>query len=109
MNPMRVAIFCEDLPGEEAVRLRQERLADHLAHVEAVLDQILVAGPMKDGEGRICGSLLVLDVPSLDAAAQLMARDPYHVPGIWASVRYLEFQAVAGAWVGGAAWKSGPS
>jgi uncharacterized protein YciI len=106
---MRVAVICEDLPGDEAARLRQERLADHLAHVESVLDRILVAGPLKDVDGRVRGSLRVLDVPSLDAAAQLMARDPYHAPGIWASVRLLEFGAVAGAWVGGAAWLVRPN
>lgn len=105
---MQVAVICEDVPGEEAARLRQERLAAHLFHVEQAMDLILVAGPLRSGDGKVCGSLLVLDVPSLAAARHLIAEDPYSAPGIWASVRFLEFGAVAGTWVGGASWK-GPA
>lgn len=103
-----MAVICTDGPGPDAARLRAERLADHLAHVEAILDRILVAGPLSDAEGRTCGSLLILEVASIAEARRLMAADPYSVPGIWDSVTFQEFRAVAGAWVGGATWKHRP-
>jgi len=100
-----IAVICTDKPGPEAGETRLRLLAAHLAHVETILPELLVAGPLRDGDGRICGSLLVWKTDSVEEARALMARDPYAAADIWASVEYRAFSGAAGDWVGGAAWK----
>lgn len=99
-----IAVMAEDGIGPGPAAARQALLAAHLAHVETVLDRIFVAGPLLDGDGKVSGSLLVLDVPDEAAARALMAADPYFAAGIWARLDYRPFKAVAGVWVGGKTW-----
>lgn len=100
-----IAVICWDRPGPDAGATRLHLLAAHLAHVEAILDDLLVAGPLRDDAGAICGSLLVWKTDSVEEAKALMARDPYSAADIWARVEYRAFSGAAGDWVGGAAWK----
>jgi uncharacterized protein YciI len=96
------AFRCLDGPGS-ATR-REAALAAHLAHVEAHIDHYAVAGPLKDGE-RMVGSLLVIKAGDAAEARARLEADPYFAAGVWASISCDEFRAVAGDWVGGAAWK----
>ena len=96
------AFMCRD--GEGSAALRQQALADHLAHVEAHIDDYAVAGPLVEGE-RTVGSLLVIKAADAAEARARLAADPYFAAGVWESVTSDEFRAVAGDWVGGAAWK----
>lgn len=100
-----IAVICWDRPGPEAGATRLALLKAHLAHVETILDRLLIAGPLRNDAGAICGSLLVWKTDSVDEAKALMAHDPYAQADIWASVEYRAFSGVAGDWVGGAAWK----
>ena len=95
-------MICRDKPG--ALALRMSHIAAHLAHVEGNLDQFLVAGPLRDAEGQICGSLLVIKADSEADAQAFLAKDPYFAADIWAEVEIRAFNAVAGDWVGGRAW-----
>ena len=99
-----IAVMAHDAPGDAPAAARQALLFAHLAHVESVLDRILVAGPLLDAEGKVAGSLLVLDVADVAAARALMDRDPYSQGGIWDRVDYQIFKGVAGTWVGGKTW-----
>jgi uncharacterized protein len=96
------AAWCRD--GPDAPRLRDEHLAAHLAHVEANMDKLLLAGPLKDESGAYAGSLIVFGVDSADEAWALMQADPYHRAGVWAEVRIERFLPVAGTLIGGRAW-----
>lgn len=98
------AFHCVD--GAQAPALREELLADHLAHVEAHIDDYAIAGPLKE-EGATIGSLLVIKAADKDAARAKFETDPYFAAGVWDSVRMSQFLGVAGDWVGGAAWKHG--
>lgn len=98
-------VLAYDTPGPEAAEHRQRLLQPHLAHVETVMDRILVAGPLSDESGAAIGSLLVLDVPDEAAARAFMAADPYASAPIWGRLDYRRYRAAAGRWVGGAAWK----
>ena len=62
---MLFAVICRDKPDHLPVRL--ENREAHLAYVRdtGVVEQ---AGPLLDGEGQMCGSLLVLEVPDMAAA-----------------------------------------
>ncbi|MCX9147983.1 YciI family protein [Erythrobacter sp. WG] len=96
------AFHCRDHAGSAA--LRAEALAAHLAHIEAHMDHYAVAGPLKEGDATV-GSLLVIRAEDAAEAKARFAADPYVSAGVWESITCDEFRAVAGEWVGGAAWK----
>ncbi|QUL36957.1 YciI family protein [Erythrobacter sp. JK5] len=94
--------YCQD--GEHAPRMRERLLAEHLAHIEAHIDDYAVAGPLKRGDETI-GSLLVIKADDEAEARAKFEADPYFDAGVWQSIRTSEFLGVAGDWVDGAAWK----
>ncbi len=96
------ACYCRDT--SEAAALREREMQSHLAHVETNIESYAVAGPLKDGDAT-CGSLLVVTAQDARAARAFIESDPYFRAGVWSSIEVLEFHAVAGDWVGGAAWK----
>ena len=100
---MLVSIYCKDAPGSAGPR--QDKLAEHIEHVEAIEDRIKVAGPVMGADGeQAVASLLVVDVGSLEEATGMMHDDPYYQTGVWQEVNIQEFKAVVGSWVGGTTW-----
>lgn len=89
---MRVALICIDKPGH--LHVRQENRAAHLAYIEAT-GVVEMAGPFLEGDA-MCGSLVVLEVDSLDAAKDWAAGDPYAKAGLFASVDVREWKKVIG-------------
>lgn len=95
-------IVAHDHPGMSGVRM--EKLKAHLAHIEATMETLAVAGPMRDADGQIVGSLLVVHADSEAGARALLESDPYYNAGIWASIEVRAFHAAAGGWIGGKGW-----
>ena len=95
--------YCRD--GEHGKVLRERFLDAHLAYVETHIDRYAVAGPLKRDDKTV-GSLLVIKAEQEEDARTLFEADPYFEAGVWQSIRAEEFLAVAGDWVGGAAWKN---
>jgi len=93
--------LCED--ASEGPQLRARELAAHLAHVESHMERYAVAGPLKR-DGQTIGSTLIVKADGKADARAFLERDPYAKAGVWQSIRIDEFAAVAGEWVGGAAW-----
>ena len=89
---MRVALICIDKPGH--LHVRQENRAAHLAYIEAT-GVVEMAGPFLEGDA-MCGSLVVLEVESLDAAKDWAAGDPYAKAGLFASVDIRAWKKVIG-------------
>ena len=100
---MLVSVYCKDAPDSAAPR--QDKLAGHLQHIEAIEDSIKVAGPVMgpDEDGPIA-SLLIFEVDSLDEAAAMLHADPYYRAGVWQEINIQEFKGVVGSWVGGKTW-----
>lgn len=96
------AIITHDKPGATAIRM--EKLREHLAHVEAGLDRLAVAGPLRDEAGNFTGSLLVVKAESEADARALLEHDPYFKADIWSNIEIRAFGAAAGDWVGGKTW-----
>lgn len=96
------AFHCRD--GEHGAALRERLLQAHLDHVERHIDHYAVAGPLRRN-GETVGSLLVIRANSEAEARERFEADPYFGAGVWQSITASEFRAVAGDWVGGAAWK----
>lgn len=96
------AIVAHDKPGGAAIR--KEKLGEHLAHVEAHLDRLAVAGPLRDEAGNFTGSVLIVKAADEADARALLHADPYFRAGLWARIDIGQFGAVAGDWVGGKNW-----
>lgn len=102
MSKKLYAIIAHDKPGAMAARM--EHLQAHLAHVEAHLQDLAVAGPLKDESGAVTGSLLVVHADSEAEARAMLATDPYFSADIWERIEVRAFTAAAGTWVGGKNW-----
>jgi uncharacterized protein YciI len=90
---MRVTLICIDRPG--ALQTRIDNRPAHLAHIQSS-GVVEMAGPFLDAEGAMCGSLIVLDVPDMDAARAWAAADPYAKAGLFESVDIREWKKVIG-------------
>lgn len=89
---MLYAVICKDKPG--ALQTRLDTRAAHLAYIEAT-GLVKMAGPFLE-EGQMCGSLVILDCDSLDAAQAWAAGDPYAAAGLFESVSVTEWKKVVG-------------
>ena len=90
---MRVALICHD--KDAALQVRLDNRAAHLAHIAAT-GVVEMAGPFLNGEGAMTGSLIVLEVDSLQAAQNWAAADPYAMAGLFQSVTITEWNKVIG-------------
>jgi uncharacterized protein len=90
---MRVALICLDKP--DALQIRQENRTAHLAHIGSS-GVVELAGPFLDPDGQMIGSLIVLNVDSLQQANAWAEKDPYALTGLFASVVILEWKKVIG-------------
>ncbi len=77
------AIHCIDKP--DSAELRSATRPAHLAHVTAMGDAVLVAGPLLRPDGRAMGSLLIIEFEDRDAAVAFATQDPYHQVGLFES------------------------
>lgn len=90
---MLVALMAHDKPG--ALEVRMDNRAAHLAYIEetGIVQQ---AGPLLDGEGQMCGSLIILDAKDIAAAEDWAANDPYARAGLFERVSIIEWKRVIG-------------
>jgi len=85
------AIICTDKAGALPTRL-----ATRETHLGYIRDTGVVrqAGPFLDGEGRMCGSLVIVEVSDRAAAEGWAANDPYAQAGLFAETRIEEWKKV---------------
>lgn len=90
---MLFAVICKD--KEDALPIRLSTRMDHLRYIEesGVVQQ---AGPLLNQEGVMMGSLLILEVESLDAAVEWAAKDPYKAAGLFEAVTVTQWNRVIG-------------
>ncbi|WP_417619563.1 YciI family protein [Parasphingorhabdus sp.] len=96
------AIYCTDRP--ETAQARLDARNAHFTHIEKVLDDILIAGPLVGPGGITVGSMLVVKAKDEKSARILLERDPYFQADIWTDIRITEFIPAAGEWIGGKIW-----
>lgn len=90
---MRVALICRDKPGHLQTRL--DNRSAHLAHIDAS-GVVEMAGPFLSPEGQMTGSLVILNVDTLQAAEDWAAADPYAKAGLFENVTISEWKKVIG-------------
>lgn len=89
---MLVALIARDKPG--ALDLRLENRAAHLDYI-AKTGVATLAGPLIE-DGNPVGSLVLLDVPDMQAARDWAEGDPYARAGLFDSVDLTEWKKVVG-------------
>jgi uncharacterized protein YciI len=82
---MHYAIICTDKP--DSLALRKAHRPDHVAYLESLGDGLAFAGPFLQEDGEtMCGSLIVIEALSMDAAREIAAGDPFAKLGLFAHV-----------------------
>lgn len=90
---MRVALICIDKPGHLSVRV--ENRSAHLQHINDS-GVVEMAGPFLNAAGEMHGSLVILNVETLDQARAWADADPYAKAGLFQSVDIREWKKVVG-------------
>lgn len=80
-----------DRPDRE--HLRAANQAAHYAYLESNQHLILLRGGFPDDSGGLIGGMLVLDVPSEQAARDFIAADPYAKAGMQGELKIQRFLA----------------
>jgi uncharacterized protein YciI len=81
---MLYALICDDKPN--SLQLRMDTRAEHLAHLNGLGDALKFAGPFLDENDKPCGSMVVIEAESREAAKAIADRDPYAVAGLFETV-----------------------
>jgi len=82
---MLYALISTDKPGRLADR--KANRAQHLAYLRGLGESLVFAGPFTEPDGQTMnGSLIVIEAPSLEAAREIAAADPFAKLGIFGHV-----------------------
>ena len=74
------------LDGENMLARRMEVRPRHLEGMEKHRSRIICAGGLLDAEGKMKGSLLVLDFPTRGDLDSYLASEPYVVEKVWEKI-----------------------
>lgn len=96
------AVICWDAPGSAEARARARDA--HFARIETIIDNLAIAGPLKEASGAFTGSLLIVKADDEAGARAILEADPYFTAGVWVRFEISEFIPAAGDWVGGKIW-----
>jgi uncharacterized protein YciI len=79
-------VICNDKPGHLQVRV--DNRPAHVAFLDGLNAQkkLAFAGPFLDGDGKPCGSLVVIEAEDLASAKALAAQDPFAKVGLFDTV-----------------------
>ncbi len=94
----RYLVFCRDQPDSE--HPRTQALADHLKHLEAVMDRVSLAAGLNDEDGRPSGSIMIVEADSPLDAEQFVKGDPFFAAGVWESLQVHRLGRAIGNWIG---------
>lgn len=90
---MLVCLMAHDKPG--ALEVRKANRDAHLAYIDDT-GCVSIAGPIKNADGEMCGSMIILDVPDMMAAQAWADGDPYAKAGLFQNVTLNEWIKVIG-------------
>ena len=89
---MQFAIVAHD--GKNMLEKRLKVRPRHLENMSRVNGRVLCAGGILDDEGRMAGSVIVLDVPSREQLDEYLASEPYIAEGVWEKVTVEKMNVV---------------
>lgn len=83
-----------DKPGVHDLRMKTRPA--HMAFAEELGDTLYFAGPTMDDDGKMNGSVWIVEAASRDEAAAITARDPYEKVDLFESKIIRAFVRTAG-------------
>ena len=84
------------LDGKGKLAKRMEVRPRHLEGMEKLRSHIICAGGLLDDDGRMKGSVLILDFPSRADLDAYLAAEPYVVEQVWEKVEVETMNVVIG-------------
>jgi uncharacterized protein len=88
-------LICLDKPGALDVRLANRE--KHFAYLSDHPGAVRLGGPFLDAEGRMAGSMLIIEAADKAAAEAFAAADPYAVAGLFERVEVRAWRPTVGA------------
>ena len=82
---MQFVITAYDGPG--MLEKRMEVRERHLENMKKLKGKVVCAGGLLDEEGRMKGSVLVLDFPGREQLDEYLNTEPYYVEKVWTDVK----------------------
>lgn len=91
---MLFAVLCKDKPNH--LNLRMETRPPHVEWLNGLnaAGTLKIGGPFLDGDGKPCGSMLLIAAADLDGAKAIAAQDPYALAGLFESVEIKPYNWV---------------
>ena len=84
------------LDGEGKLAKRMEVRPRHLAGMEKLRSHIICAGGLLDDDGKMKGSVLILDFPTRDDLDSYLASEPYVLEQVWEKIEVETMNVVIG-------------
>ena len=79
----------------DAFDVRAAAREAHLAYVAALGKQVKLGGPYVDDQGRMIGSLIIIEADSIDEVQALHDKDPYKLAGLFETSTITEWRLSA--------------
>ena len=91
---MQFVVIARDGTDEQALERRLKARESHSAgaHKMKEKNEMLLAGAMMDEQGKMIGSVMVVDFPDRAALDAWLKNDPYATGGVWKSVEVKPFR-----------------
>ena len=80
--------------GENMLAKRMEVRPRHLENMERMQEHIVCAGGLLDEEGKMAGSVLILDFASRGELDAYLEKEPYVTEGVWRQVDVQKMNVV---------------
>ena len=79
-------VMIKALDGANILDRRMEVRPRHLENLNKVRGKVVCAGGLLDKEGKMKGSVLILDLPDKQALDAYLAAEPYIIERVWEKV-----------------------
>ena len=91
---MKFSVIAWDVRGPEGVALRDEFRDAHMEMITRRFEagEVVLGAGFYDDEGRVRGSLVVLDLPSRADVDAYLEEEPFMTHGLWATVEVNELK-----------------
>ena len=98
---MQYVVTAWDGTDDGALDRRLATRPRHLERIEPFVESgnALVGGAILDDDGRMIGSVLVMEFETRDALDEWVRNDPYTTEGVWKQVDVRPYRAAVGAWM----------
>ena len=80
--------------GENKLEKRMEVRPRHLENISRVKDKIICAGGLLDEDGKMKGSVLVMEFDSREKFDEYLQTEPYYVNHVWEKVQVENMNVV---------------